>query len=304
MELSIVIPIRNQSLSFDLTLFWFNKILNDKCEVIVVDDGSEENIKEAADRYSSTLNIKYIRQNHGGRAAARNTGIDHAEGKRILFNDGDRFPAQTNIEKHINAPGVMTGIHMEYYFMRPEKKIESIKNNFEGIKKSARKIAFPGLVRDNLYDENGSCATNMGWMSFLTGNVSAPRDAIVEAGCFDNGFVSWGVEHFDLGYRIWKQNIPFEYSDNAINYHIAHSREAGFYRDNMRASTKYFYEKYNDPHLKLFADFLFGKISLQELERNAPKRCFDAAPWLKKAVGEVYFKGLQSDILAAPRSEG
>ncbi len=178
--------------------------------------------------------------------------------------------------------------------------MDTIKNNFEKIKKSARRIVFPCLVRDYLYDENGSCATNMGWMSFLTGNVSAPKDAIVEAGGFDNGFVSWGVEHFELGYRIWKQNIPFEYSDTAANYHIAHSREAGFYRDNMLSSTQYFYDKYNDPHLKLFADFLFGNISLQQLESNAPKSRFETAPWLAAHPEDVFFLGLKSDILAAP----
>ncbi len=121
MDLSVVIPIRNQSMSLDLTLFWFNQILTDNCEVVIVDDGSEEDIKAITDRYPS-LNIKLIRREHGGRAAARNSGIEHSEGKRILFNDGDRFPALSEIEKHINASGVMTGLHMEYYFMHPEKK--------------------------------------------------------------------------------------------------------------------------------------------------------------------------------------
>lgn len=299
MELSVVIPIRNQTLSLDLTLFWFEKILDDRCEVVIVDDGSEEDIKAVANRYPA-LNIKYIRRDHGGRAAARNTGIENTEGKRILFNDGDRFPAQSDIAKHINAQGVMTGLHMEYYFMRPEKKVDSIKYDFDKIKKSARRIAFPCLVRDYLFDENGQCATNMGWLAFLTGNVSAPKDAIVEAGGFDNGFVSWGVEHFDLGYRIWKQNIPFEYSDTAANYHIAHGREAGFYRDNMLASTEYFQKKYNDLHLVSFADFLFGRISLQQLEREAPKARFERAPWLDAHPDNVFFSGLKSDILAAP----
>lgn len=299
MDLSIVIPIRNQSMSLDLTLYWFDRILDAKSEIVLVDDGSDEDIKAVADRYPH-LNLKYIRQEHGGRAAARNAGIRHAEGKRILFNDGDRFPAGSDLTQHRQSDGVMTGMHREFYFMHPEKKIDGLKNNFDRLKKMARAIPFPQLVRDHLFDAEGACVSNMGWMGFLTGNVSAPRDALLEAGGFDNGFVSWGVEHFELGYRMWKLNIPFYQSDAAVNYHIAHSREAGFYRGHMQESTAYFYEKYRDPHLKLFADFLFGNLSLQALEEQAPKTRFAAAPWLEHAAEPVFFKGLQSNILAAP----
>ncbi len=302
MDLSVVIPIRNQSLSLDLTLYWFDKILDAQSEIVLVDDGSEENIKEVADRYPN-LNLKYIRQEPGGRAAARNAGIRHAEGKRVLFNDGDRFPAGSDLKQHRHSDGVLTGMHREFYFMRPEKKADDLKHHFEKMQRMARAIPFPSLVRDHLFDADGHCVSNMGWMGFLTGNVSAPRDALIEAGGFDNGFVSWGVEHFEFGYRLWKLGIPFAQSDSAVNYHIAHGREAGFYRKNMQESTAYFYEKYHDPHLKLFAEFLFGNISLQELEQHAEKTCFPEAPWLSRTDEPVFFKGLQSDILAAPGSE-
>ena len=303
MKLSIVIPIYNQPLSLDLTLFWFEKVISDECEIIVIDDGSTENIREIVEKYEKTINLKYVYRNNGGRSAARNTGLFMAEGNRVLFNDGDRFPALSDLRDHINAKGVMTGAHMEFYFMRPEKKVDVIKNDFEKIKHQARKIAFPSLVRDNLYDPSGNCATNMGWMSFLTGNVSAPKDALIEVKGFDEGFISWGVEHFDLGYRLWNLNIPFEFSDKSVNYHIAHGREAGFYRNNMKNSTDYFYSKYNDPLLHSFADFLFGLISLQELEEKAKNVRFDVAPWLSLKQEDIFFKGLQSDILAKPSQQ-
>ena len=54
-------------------------------EVIVVDDGSEDSPATALEAYGVT----YIRQEHGGLSAARNTGIRVAQGEYIQFVDAD-----------------------------------------------------------------------------------------------------------------------------------------------------------------------------------------------------------------------
>lgn len=56
-------------------------------EVIVVDDGSSDNTREVVQSYPSTL--RYLRQDHRGVVAARNLGLEMAEGDLIAWLDSD-----------------------------------------------------------------------------------------------------------------------------------------------------------------------------------------------------------------------
>ncbi len=56
-------------------------------EIIIVDDGSKEPIKNTLTEYDSDIII--IRQENKGLSAARNTGINVAKGRYIQFVDGD-----------------------------------------------------------------------------------------------------------------------------------------------------------------------------------------------------------------------
>jgi Glycosyl transferase family 2 len=55
-------------------------------EVIVVDDGSPDNVEAVASRYPG---VRCLRQENGGLAAARNTGLKEARGEFLLFLDAD-----------------------------------------------------------------------------------------------------------------------------------------------------------------------------------------------------------------------
>lgn len=68
-------------------------------EIIVVDDGSSDNTKQILKPYMTR--IKYIYQDNGGRASARNTGIRVAQGKYIAFLDSDDLWTSGKLEKQI-----------------------------------------------------------------------------------------------------------------------------------------------------------------------------------------------------------
>lgn len=57
-------------------------------ELIVVDDGSIDNTSNILAQYMDTR-IRVVRQNNGGEAAARNTGLDHMGGEYMAFLDAD-----------------------------------------------------------------------------------------------------------------------------------------------------------------------------------------------------------------------
>lgn len=66
--------------------------------VVVVDDGSTEDIRSLVELYAGRVN--YIRQENRGQAAARNTGIAHTDGDFVCFLDADDIilPGKTAIQ--------------------------------------------------------------------------------------------------------------------------------------------------------------------------------------------------------------
>ncbi len=65
-------------------------------EIILVDDGSEDNCPAICDQYAEKHpHIRVIHKENGGLSSARNAGIDAAKGSYIGFVDSDDFVAPT-----------------------------------------------------------------------------------------------------------------------------------------------------------------------------------------------------------------
>ena len=89
---SIIIPAYNVEKYIGATLESICKNKLDDVEIIVVDDGSTDNTRQTVEECLESLNpphYKIIRQENKGVSAARNTGIDNAVGKYLIFCDGD-----------------------------------------------------------------------------------------------------------------------------------------------------------------------------------------------------------------------
>ena len=85
---SIVIPCYNRPLLLKRALLSCVQQSSDNFEVIVVDDGSEEDVESVVTSFNDNR-IRYHRQDNKGAATARNTGIDLAKGEWIAFLDSD-----------------------------------------------------------------------------------------------------------------------------------------------------------------------------------------------------------------------
>lgn len=68
-------------------------------EIILVDDGSRDNCPALCDCWEQKDNrIRVIHRENGGLSAARNTGIDAAQGEYLAFVDSDDFVSEEFVE--------------------------------------------------------------------------------------------------------------------------------------------------------------------------------------------------------------
>jgi glycosyltransferase involved in cell wall biosynthesis len=78
-------------------------------ELLIIDDGSPDRSVEICQQFTDPR-IKIIRQENRGVAAARNTGIRHAQGEYIALLDADDIWVPQKLEKHVehldNSPEV------------------------------------------------------------------------------------------------------------------------------------------------------------------------------------------------------
>ncbi|WP_224490192.1 glycosyltransferase [Robertkochia flava] len=94
MKLSIILPTYNQEKLLGRCL---DSLLNQQLdsreyEIIIVNDESKDNTLEVARSYESRYpNVKVIDRKNGGAGAARNTGMDAAEGDYLHFVDPDDY---------------------------------------------------------------------------------------------------------------------------------------------------------------------------------------------------------------------
>ena len=70
-----------------------------KVEIIVINDGSEEDLTQFLQRYGD--DIIYIEQANAGAAVARNIGIDISKGQYVAFLDSDDLWVATKLEKQL-----------------------------------------------------------------------------------------------------------------------------------------------------------------------------------------------------------
>ncbi len=102
MIFSIIIPVYNAESSIVVCLDRLSKQLTGNYELIIVDDGSVDNSLIVINKFienHSESKIKVISQKNQGAGAARNTGINAAEGEYIVFIDADDYVDNDFLDK-------------------------------------------------------------------------------------------------------------------------------------------------------------------------------------------------------------
>lgn len=87
--ISIVIPVFNRKEVLRRTVLSVLAQTYTNIEVIVVDDGSSEDIQSVLTDFLEKPNFRLVRQSNGGAPRARNVGLALAKGEYVVFLDAD-----------------------------------------------------------------------------------------------------------------------------------------------------------------------------------------------------------------------
>lgn len=227
--LSVIIPTYQRAKQIERLINWLLQQRVDRAtsELIVVDDGSQDETWELLTRYAGKESwLRPLRQENSGQAVARQSGVAASRGEILLFLDDDMEPASPDfLEQHrsfhekTNLSAVALGSILpplgfqrrpafEYFY---ERSIQKMYESF-----TSGRVAPAG-------------------QHFFSANVSLPKKLFNAVGGFSSEYRH--AEDRELGLRIEQQTqARFFYLEGAAAFH--HS-PTGRYSSFIKRATLY-----------------------------------------------------------------
>jgi len=169
-------------------------------EVVLVDDGSTDGtLNWLALHQDEFLHVRCFEQNHAGPAAARNLGVEKAQGDTIIFIDSDLVVLSNFLQAHTNA------------LVQGREKLGSDRFFTYGAVINTCNFANPTAEPYKITDFSAAF--------FATGNVAIPKHWLEKAGLFDSGFQLYGWEDLELGVRLKNLGLKLIKCPEAVGYH-------------------------------------------------------------------------------------
>ena len=206
-KISVVIPAYNAMHYLPETLNNLLKQTYDDFEVIIVNDGSSDNIEQWFSQLQDQR-IKLISQQNQGAGIARNTGIVNSQGEYIAFLDADDIWESTKLEKQIRILEDNSEVGLVYTW------VEYVNDNGESTGRVLKHIA-EGNVWEKLIESN---------------LIECGSVAMVRRSCFDDvGIFDLNVGSFVEDWELWLRiasRFPFKVVKEVLVYYRQHSNSA------------------------------------------------------------------------------
>ncbi|MFC5362045.1 glycosyltransferase [Peribacillus frigoritolerans] len=301
MKASIIIPSYNakERLYLNLLSLSYQDYPHQDFEVIVIDNGSTDDTIDMLSKFEAKFPLITLRVDQNrGIAYGRNLGILKANGDILIFHDSDMIASKDYVRKHIEAHQeknkVVCGLcwlriysfYYENFKSFHQQLFKRLNNPYTGVQQvndivyqliSEKQIKDGSFMNysfefDNVilfsylkqtlqtYKENLT-GYHFPWRYFLTNNASVERKRVLEIGLFDEKNANWGFEDFDLGYRLYKSGSEFSVRHDIISAHQEHERN--YTTKEIKASTDYWFEKYNEiDYIDMLLSLLFDIASI------------------------------------------
>lgn len=194
LKATVVIPTRNRSeiLEESLSFLAFQDFSKRQFEVLVCDDGSEEDIGVVVDKFRSAFPfLRLLKQDAKGPAAARNLGISEASAPIVIFLDSDVL-SDKSLVRHL-----VRTLDENPQWLGSEARIEPVGND-----------------KSPLW-ESPTCK-NGG--HYHTAAVAYRREVLIEVGGLDETFTLPACEDVELAMQILSRGT-IGFVPEAVVYH-------------------------------------------------------------------------------------
>ena len=298
---SLVIPTRNRARFLARTLAALRHQHERGFEVVIADDGSEDDTREVALAARAELDVRYLRRAPVGTAAARNAAIRVARGKLLILCDDDRVADPAFVADHLaahadGAPRVAAGRQRGLFAAWSPDAAYSARDVAALVARHpalAPRLAEPeaelvtlAMIRDDLpgvlagYDldepwwhgharlvlERWGAALDgyaFPWTLGIGGNCSVPRALAEQVGLHDERFVGWGLEDTDFHYRLHRAGAATVMLAGGLNYHQVHRRGAERAWEWTR-NARYLLDKHGTLEIALYINVCRRQLALDD----------------------------------------
>jgi len=213
-QVSVVVPVLNSSAALEACLEALAAQRTSRSfEVVVVDDGSTEDLAPVRDRSAGRLALTWARlPENRGPAQARNTGIERARGEIVLFTDADCRPEPDWLER-LAAP-----------FDDPAV------SGTKGVYRTAQTDLWARLAQCE-FEERYACLAAVPDIDFVDTYAGGFRRRDLRAvGGFDTSFPKADNEDVDLSFRIKALGGRFVFVPGAVVWHRHREGWWGYFR--------------------------------------------------------------------------
>ncbi len=230
-SVAVVIPVYNRpQLLANVLAGLTRQSFQPPFDVVVIDDGSEEDIGEVVDRFSSRLDIRLLIQERDGfgLARARNLGMASVASDIVAFLDGDCIPGEDWLERHMEwhrkaSNLVVTGSRRHIGILLDPELIARGAANLHDLAapdETPRDDFEPDDWRSIVYRRSQRLLLgDAGFRAAIGGNSSMPLEMVLEAGGASEDFRAWGGEDTEMAWRLWNNGAFVVPEDRAIIYH-------------------------------------------------------------------------------------
>ena len=236
---SIIIPVYNRSIEVDFVLAGLvhQTYPRNLMEIIIADDGSQEDISLVYKKYEQHFTIKYCRQDDLGYrlAEARNMGVRHASHDNIIILDSDAIPNEELVEKymqffHVNRNIAMFGLrhYVSVAQLNPDdyardKKIIAQAEKIRSENTVSATVGSDGFSADwreeHIAKSNNAKDEKLAYRFLVGANCAFTREVFDRVDGYCNEFRAWGFEDQEFGYRLLREGAYFiAVKDNYV-YH-------------------------------------------------------------------------------------
>lgn len=195
-------------------------------EVIVVDDGSTDDTREALKVFAGLPQFSYHHQPNGGRSSARNHGAAKSRGEFMLFLDSDDalFPDALDrlLEATARNPDAGMVVGESQFFEDGAARVPAIEPKIEA---PPAGFTYPDLINGRYF--------------LLPGALLIKRRCFEEAGGFDHAVEP--CEDFDFYLRLALRHELAHVASPVLRYrvHGGNTPAAGLYRGMLRVARKH-----------------------------------------------------------------